>query len=186
MTAFFDKAENRVAFLTSLASMDREEEAMTLCLAYIDRFAQCLCWPSTSTGRNFVCALMQFGQEPLMAMAHPLQAARALVAAKPQCKALAERIGSAFPGPPYEVLPIPDFEHALAKHVTPDELARLKPYLWQGTIANVVYQHLRTPAIHRFGTGAGIILSQTTYNGQPVSNLGLVELSACLRGLRGW
>src|SRR5438874_1288546 len=103
-----------------------------------------------------------------MALAHPLQATRAFGAMKPSWKALAERVASAFPGPSHEVLPIPTFEQALTGHVTTAELAQLRPELWRATIANVVYQHLRNPAIHSFGTSAGIVLSQTTWNGQPV------------------
>ena len=57
------------------------------------------------------------------------------------------------------------------------------PELWRATIANVVYQHLRNAAMHGFGTSAGIVLSQTTWNGQPVPILGLSELKRCARGL---
>jgi len=144
ITSFFDDAEARVAFLDELADTGHEPEAMTLCLVYIDRFAQSLCWPSASTGRNFVDALIQFGGEPLMALAHPLQAARAFGAMKTPWKALAERIAGAFPGPSHEVVPIPTFEQALAEHVTTAELAQLKPELWRATIANVAYQHFGT------------------------------------------
>ena len=183
ITSFFDDAEARVAFLDDLADTGHEPEAMTLCLVYIDRFAQSLCWPSASTGRNFVDALIQFGGEPLMALAHPLQAARAFGEMKTPWKALAERIAGAFPGPSHEVVPIPTFEQALAEHVTTAELAQLKPELWRATIANVAYQHLRNPAIHAFGTGGGIILSKTTWNGQPISILGFAILRNCARGL---
>ena len=183
ITAFFDNAEAGVAFLDELAGMDHEREAMTLCLVYIDRFAQSLCWPSASTGRNFVDALIQFGGEPLMALAHPLQAARAFAAMKPPWKVLAERIACAFPRLSHEVVPIPTFEQALAVHITTAELAQLKPELWRATIANVVYQHLRNPAIHGFGTSGGIILSETTWNRQPLPILGFATLRNCARGL---
>lgn len=183
ITAYFDDAEARMAFLDELANTGHEPEAMTLCLVYIDRFAQCLCWPRASAGRNFVEALIHFGGDPLMALAHPLQAARAFGAMKAPWKALAERIAGAFPGRSHEVLPIPTFEQALAEHVTTAELAQLRPELWRATIANVVYQHLRNAAIHGFGTSAGIVLSQTTWNGQLVPILGLSELKSCARGL---
>ena len=64
---FFNEAEARVAFLSKLATIGHKEEAITLCLVYIDRFAQFLCWPSKKTGCNFVKALIQFGGDPLMA-----------------------------------------------------------------------------------------------------------------------
>jgi hypothetical protein len=183
ITSFFDDAEARVAFLSELAEAGHKREAMTLCLTYIDSFAQWLCWPSTLTGRNFVEAVIQFGGDPLMELAHPLQAIRAFSQMQSPWKALAERISHVFPGPVYDLLPIPLLEQALAHHLTPAELVQLRPEVWRATIANVVYQHLRNPSVHGFGTGSGIILSQTTYNGQPVPILGLPQLRNCAWGL---
>lgn len=183
ITAFFDEAEARVTFLDELADTGHKPEAMTLCLVYIDRFAQFLCWPSDSTGHNFVNALIQFGGEPLMALAHPLQAARAFEAMGTPWKVLAERIATAFPGASYEVVPISAFEQALAAHVTLAELAKLKPELWRTTIANVAYQRLRNPTIHGFGASGGINLSGMIWNGQPVPILGFDTLRNCARGL---
>ena len=110
ITAFFDDAEARIAFLGELADASHEREAMTLCLTYIDSFAQWLCWPSTATGRNFVEAVTQFGGDALMGLAHPLQAIRAFRRMQSPWKALAERIAYAFPGPVHEILPIPLLE----------------------------------------------------------------------------
>jgi hypothetical protein len=183
ITAYFADVEARVAFLDDLANTGHEPEAITLCLVYIDRFAQCLCWPRASSGHNFVEALICFGGNPLLALAHPLQATRAFGAMKASWKTLAERIAQAFPGLSHEVLPIQTFEQALADYVTTAELAQLGPELWRATIANVVYQHLRNAAIHGFGISAGIVLSQTTWNGQPVPIIGLSELKSCARGL---
>jgi hypothetical protein len=184
ITAFFDEAEVSVVFLDELANTGHEPEAVTLCLVYIDRFAQCLCWPRTSNGLNFVEALIQFGGDPLMGLTHPIQATHAFEAMK-KWKPFAKRIANAFPGPSHEVLPIPAFEQALAQHVSNTELAQLRHELWRATIANLVYQHFRNPAIHGFGPSTGIALPQTTWNGQPVPILGLSELSSCARGLIG-
>lgn len=183
ITAFFDDAEARIAFLSELAAAGHEREAMTLCLTYIDSFAQWLCWPSTATGRNFVEAVTQFGGDTLMGLAHPLQAIRAFSRMQLPWKALAERIAHAFPGPVHELLPTQLFEEALVHHLTPAELTQLMPEVWRVTIANVVYQHLRNPSVHGFGAGGGIILSQTTYHGQPVPILGFSQLKNCAWGL---
>ena len=59
--AFLNEADTRVGFLKELADTGHKPEAMTLCLVYIDRFAQYLCWPQTSAGRNFVDALINLG-----------------------------------------------------------------------------------------------------------------------------
>ena len=183
ITAFFDDAEARIAFLDVLAAEGHEREAMTLCLTYIDSFAQWLRWPSTSTGRNFVEAVEQFGGDSLMRLAHPLQAIRAFSQMKALWKTLAERITHAFPRPVHELLPILLFEQELAHHLTATELAQLRSEGWRATIANIVYQHLRNPSVHGFSASGGISLSQTTYHGQPVPILGFPQLRNCARGV---
>ena len=70
IAAFFDNAEARIAFLNELAQAGHRSEAMTLCLTYIDSFAQWLCWPASSSGRNFVDAVIQFGGESLTCFIH--------------------------------------------------------------------------------------------------------------------
>ena len=129
ITTFFNDAEERIVFLDELASADHQREAMTLCLTYIDSFAQWLCWPSNATGRNFVEAVTQFGGDSLMGLAYPPQAINAFRQMKSRWQALAERIDHAFPGPEYELLPIRCFEQALVRHLTTKELAQLKPEL---------------------------------------------------------
>jgi hypothetical protein len=69
IATFFDNAEARIAFLSELAQTGHKSEAMTLCLTYLDSFAQWLRWPATSSSRNFVEAVIQFGDEPLMGLA---------------------------------------------------------------------------------------------------------------------
>ena len=68
--AYFDEADQRVAFLVHLARECHGQEAMTLGLTYIDSFAQWLCWPSTQTGRNFVDAVVRFGGDPELGLIH--------------------------------------------------------------------------------------------------------------------
>ena len=59
---FFDDVDARVDFLGELARTGHEPEAMTLCVTYIDSFAQWLLWPATSKGRNFVEAMVLLSQ----------------------------------------------------------------------------------------------------------------------------
>lgn len=60
MEAYFDEAEERIAFLEVLHAIGHETESLTLCLTYIDSFAQLLFWPRRESGRNFVEALGEF------------------------------------------------------------------------------------------------------------------------------
>ena len=177
ITVFFDDAEERIVILDELAGTGYEREALTLCLTYIDSFAQWLCWPLSSTGHNFVKAVIQFGGDTLMGLVHPSQAICVFSQMKSPWKTLAERIAHAFPGPVCELLPVSHFEQVLG--LTPTERAEV----WRATIANIVYQHLRNPSVHGFRGSGGIILSQTTYQGQPVPIIGFPQLKSCAWGL---
>ena len=183
IATFFDNTEARVAFLSELAQTGHKSEAMTLCLTYIDSFAQWLCWPATTTGRNFVEAVIQFGDEPLMGLAHPFQAVHAFGSMKASWKAIAEQIDHTFPRPPYELLPVTTFLDMLVDVLTSAELKQLRQEVWRATIANVVYQSLRNPSVHAFGASSGIWLSQTTYQGSSVPPVGFHQLLRCVRGL---
>jgi hypothetical protein len=183
ITAFFDNVVARIAFLGELVRTDHRSESMTLCLTYIDSFAQWLCWPATSTGRNFVDAVIKFGGEPIMGLAHPLHAIQSFGRMKAPWEAIARRIEAAFPGPVYELLPLADFQDALSRHLTTAELTEVRRDVWRATIANVAYQHLRNPSVHSFGGGGGIFFSQTTYQGAAVPPLALPQLMVCVRGL---
>lgn len=71
--AFHDNAESRIEFSAGLYNEKREQEALTLCLTYVDSFAQWLCWPSAVSGKNFVNTVSNFGGNLFMGLIHPLQ-----------------------------------------------------------------------------------------------------------------
>lgn len=183
ITRFFDNAESRVAYLTELFDAGREPEALTLCLTYIDSFAQWLCWPSVEIGRNFVNALIQFGGCPLMGLAHPMLASRSFSEMKPEWKTIGEKIGREFVVGSVEVISMLDFESRLELHLTAAELEQAKKELWRSTIANAVYRRLRNPSVHNFGSAGGILFSQTTYQGAPFPGITFWQLRDCARGL---
>src|SRR6266404_1929477 len=146
IASYFDHAEARVAFLSELDRTDHRSEAMTLCLTYIDSFAQWLCWPRSASGRNFVEAAIQFGGDELMGLVHPLQAVQSFQRMNGPWPALAERVKVAFPGPPHELLPMATFEERLTPHVTAAQLTGVQREAWRATIAHAAYQHLRNPS----------------------------------------
>ncbi len=183
IVSFFDNVETRLAFLLELARTDHKPEAMTLCLTYVDSFAPWLLWPATTSGRNCVEALIQFGGDPLMPLAHPLQAIRALGSMKVPWKDLANRIQDTFPGPDYELLTTTAFADALKPRLTSVDLDRLQREVWRATIANLTYQYLRNPSVHEFGGSSGIWLSHTTHDGVAVLPIEFQQLLGCARGL---
>jgi hypothetical protein len=96
--AYIDDAKAKVAFLGELAQTGHKDEAMTLCLVYIDRFAQKLFWSSNQSGRNFVNALIQYGGDSFMRLCHPEQAVRAFAEMKEPWRTVSAKIAAKFPG----------------------------------------------------------------------------------------
>ena len=175
---FHQDAVKRLRFLPELHTSGHREEATTLCLCYMDSFAQLICWPKTTVGKNFVAAISDFGGDLTFRLVHPLHATRVFSSKKSFWKDLATHIVSLFPGPNYELL------------TETELLAKLEPYLysktinpkdilnelWQTTLASVVYHYFRNPAVHGFGAGPGWSFSATTYQGAPVTGIGFDRL----------
>jgi hypothetical protein len=180
--AFHDEAESRIEFLESLHKEKHEQEALTLCLTYVDSFAQWLCWPSSESGKNFVNTVVNFGDNLLMGLIHPLQAMRSLESLKPSWQQIAGRIKPAFPGPMYELISKDEFLRKLDASLATDELAQLKVECWRGTLAATAYYFLRNPSVHGFAA-TELSFSGTTYQGKSISNMGFVELHAILKNI---
>lgn len=171
ITAFHDSAEERIVFLQKLISDGREDEAMILCLSYIDSFSQWLEWPSTKSGQNFVNAVIKFGGDPFMSLVHPLQAFRAFDRMNSYWKEIASHINNIHPGPLYTLLDDSDF----LSHLPDTDVVKVKKELWRTTIAGVAYYGMRNFAIHGFGA-TPLTFSNTSYKGQPVSGLDFSRL----------
>lgn len=180
--AYLNDAEAKLLFLTELAATGHRDEAMTLCLVYIDRFAQVLKWPSTKTGKNFVEALIQYGQDPFMGLYHPLQAARAFAQVK-QLEMLGTQVAIAFPGPSHELMDLSSFEAQMKRKIPQFDSPRFRKHAWRATLANIAYQSLRIPAVHGSGVSGGLEFSRTKYNGDPVPILDFRALQNCASAL---
>jgi hypothetical protein len=178
MNSFHRQAEERLAFLPRLFSDGHREEAMTLCLSYIDSFSQWLEWPSdkSKTGQNFVKAVVGFGEDPLMVLVHPLQAVRAFNEMHGFWKELASRIESIFAGPNYELLEQSEFLSRLAPRMSKADLSNVKEELWRTTMAALAYFRLRNPSIHSFGAGPEISFPNTVHQGNVVPVLDFKRL----------
>ncbi len=183
IAAFFDEAEARHAFLAELHDNGHGHEAMTLCLTYIDSFAQWLCWPSHSTGRNFVTSLTSFGGDPLLSLIHPLQASRAFVQMRPSWQAIGGRLKAAFPGSAVDLMSEAQFLAALTPHFNQAEIRQMSAEIWRGSVAAVAYFRLRNPSVHGFGAASSITFDRTSYQGQVVSELDFQRLHKAARPL---
>ena len=169
----------KLLFLSELAATGHKDEAMTLCLVYIDRFAQVLKWPSTENVKNFVEALIQFGQDPYMGRCHPLQAARAF-AQVTKLEMLGKQVATVFPGPSHELMDLPTFEYQMKREIPQFNRLQFRKHAWRATLANVAYQRLRIPAVHGTGVSGALEFSLTTYKGDPVPFLMCARLKIAL------
>jgi hypothetical protein len=66
--AYFERLDRKIDMLTRLAEAGYKDEALTLCLVYIDGLAQRLMWPSDKSGFNYVAALSQFANDEELGM----------------------------------------------------------------------------------------------------------------------
>lgn len=180
--AFHNEAEIRIEFLTRLHKEKHHQEALTLCLTYIDSFAQWLCWPSSASGKNFVNVVVDFGGNSLMGLIHPLQATRAFENLKSSWEDISIKIREVFAGPEYELISKDDFLAKLNTSLGVEEMDKLKTECWRGTLAATAYYFLRNPSVHSFGASE-ISFSGTVYQGKRISNIGFVALYDILKNI---
>ena len=173
--SFHDAAEKRIDFLPRLYDENHRQEALTLCLSYIDSFSQWLYWPYTESSKNFVQAVIKFGDNPLMGLVHPLQAIRKFEGMKPFWKSIANKIGEVFPGPEFELISQDDFLAKLDSQLTIKEATKIKAECWRATLAATAYYSLRNPSIHNFGASE-LSFSKTTYRGRNIGGMGFMDL----------
>lgn len=183
MGAYFDAALERVAFLDELVARGRESEALTLCLIYIDRFAQLLHWPRKSVGKNIVDALCKHDRHPFLSLVHPLEMIRAMNAMNDPWRSRAATLKTHFPGPQYELMDPLKFLKSISSSLTSAELADLRQELWRGTIAAVAYYWMRIPSVHGFGSSPSLHFDNTKYRGVDAPQLNLHVLKSPLRSM---
>jgi hypothetical protein len=174
--SFHDYAVGRLEFLPRLFADKRREEAMILCLVYIDSFSQWLQWPSDKSGQNFVEAVAKFGGDPLLGLVHPLQAVRAYNQMSTCWNKIADLIESFFAGPNYELQTKDDFLGKLTPILSSDQLRSVRKELWRTTMAAIAYYRLRNPAVHEFGPEPDISFSRTIYQRSSLPDLDFSRL----------
>lgn len=175
LKSFHKEADKRIDFLTRLYKENHRQEALTLCLSYIDSFSQWLCWPSPESGKNFVQAIIEFGGNPLMELVYPLQAIRSFEGMKSLWKSIAKKIEEVFPGPEFELISRDAFLAKLDSQLTSQEATNIKAECWRATLAATAYYFLRNPSVHSFGVSE-LSFSKTTYRGEIIAGMGFIDL----------
>jgi len=184
INSFHDEADKRIEFLLQLYAETHRQEALTLCLNYIDSFSQWLQWPSTNSGENFVKAVASFGGDSVMGLVHPLQAVRGFNRLNPYWEKVANEIESIYPGPSFELQTEDDFIDKLTPHFSTVDLKEIRPECWRATLAATAYFHLRNPSIHEFGA-LELSFSNTTYQGSKVLGIDFMRLHRIATRLHG-
>lgn len=75
---------------------------------------------------------------------------------------------------------IPGLLEALRPTLVEQHFQWLTKEIWRGSAANVVYESLRCPAVHRLGGDHGISFSETTWQGKVLDRIDLQRLLAAL------
>src|ERR1035437_2877523 len=128
-----EEVARAIAFLPELEAMDREDEAVTLALVYIDRLAQKLEWPTRSSGRRFVNALLKFGGDDLVGLYHRRALYEGLRKRGGAFAAIADEHDVLLAGREQSLYNETDFLSVLRSEFTTDELTATMPELWRGT-----------------------------------------------------
>ncbi len=183
INAFHEEADEKIDFLVWLNNEKHQQEALTLCLIYIDSFSQWLCWPSSGSGKNFVKAIVGFGGNPLMGLVHPLSAIRSLKMLSPEIWGpISNQIQNVFPGTAYELISEDDFLEQLKLTLTSEQFKTLKSECWRATLAAIAYYSLRNPSVHSFGA-LELSFSSTTYRGENIEGMGFTVLHKIVKNL---
>ena len=183
MNAYFDKADDRVAFVKKLAAEGHEVESLTLCLVYLDGLSQLLSWPRKESGRNFVETLCSHDQSGYLSLMHPLQLIRGFDAMNDPWPSRARALKTHYSGPPYSLMEREKASNMIGQTFNSNEVAAIRSELWRGTIGAVVYYWMRNPSVHGFGGSPSISFDQTGFRGNPAPGLSLNTLLPPLKGM---
>jgi hypothetical protein len=166
--AYFDDLKQRVDLLPNLYAEGYTNEALLLCCCYIEGLGASLYWPDEASARNFVRILEEYGSEEMLSYIHPRQLLSVLEARVPTLyQRISDRLAAAFATSQDALRTREEVVTLMHHQLTHEETQHLKNHLWRGTLASLVYSNLRSPLVHRLGASP-ILLSQTTFRGQPV------------------
>lgn len=185
MAEFFEKWEERLAFLEILAADGHDEEATLLACCYVESLGQSLFQPADNESKSsFVRVLVEHGSNPLFGYLHPKQLLNRLRNSKngkenQLAKVLEQRLESLV-GRLYT-------EEELLEAVQPPlstaDVEWLRSRLWHAKVAAIVYTDVRCPAVHDFPP-VNLTFGLTEFQGcqMPDLNYGLLApaLSAIL------
>jgi hypothetical protein len=182
--AFFKDLEDKIAFLDELYSLKRRDEAKVLCSCYIDALAANLYWPEERSNYNFVRILNEYSKEEIISYIHPKMLGDALSRKNGRkWKTINDKILSTLKDSRGRLYNDSEILEILSPLVNSTELDKIKQELWRGTYAAIIYNEVRIPSVHGFGTADGITFDKTTFKGQPAPPIEFPLLYGCLKDI---
>ena len=175
----FDRLKRRCEFLEELYKSGHTQEAMLLCLCYIDGLAWLGWAESSGSTRRFIHVLTRYGGNADLRDIGPGHLLDAFCDASERLRALAGRIETAI-GHSASLRSRDEIIELVTPSVTTDELERLKKELWRGTLAATAYRVLRCALVHESWAHDGIRFESRDLPGQ-VQVLDFWMLYGCLQ-----
>jgi hypothetical protein len=164
ISSYFDNLRRRFENLPKLhAQPSFRDEAMILCLVYIDGLASKY-YGSSSTKGNFCKALRELSGNPLFGKLHPKvlldpDKDKYWAGAKPAV----EELTTSKPG---ELLDEAEVAATIrASGVDKQTEEKLLKNLWRCSVGAICYDVMRTSAVHRLGAGT-LTFDETLYQGE--------------------
>lgn len=191
IAAFFDDLKAKSEFLVELHTSSRRDEAWILCSVYIDRLGNALSASPTFTSRNFATVLLERGGEPVLDLVLPGRLLSELRSNEKRLKRMPDgamvRVCVALDNLTSDVAWTRDeLRGHLAPVLSSHDLSWLEGELWRGSLASVVYEHIRCPNVHEFGSGDGLCFSKARHNGHPIPDVDLWMLHRALQRIIGY
>ena len=181
MNQYFGEWESRVAFLDALAAKSHADEALLLACCYVDVFGNNLY--GGAGHRNFVRVLVQHGGNPALGLIHPSQVHNWLVSSDAVwCKDLHSKLDGHLKKLTGQLFTDAEFALAVQPPLMAEEVEKIRPHLWRGTLASVIYTNVRCEAVHSFPP-VRVSFGLTTFGGKPLEPLDYTSIAPAVKSI---
>jgi hypothetical protein len=130
--------------------------------------------------RNFVRVIREHGGAEALMLIHPGLLLRALPRSPSIAKTTVSAVTPILRARPTDLLDDEEVMAMVGPALTEEQSAWLRAELWRGTLAGLIYSHMRSVAVKR-GLVSRLFFSESTRNGDPIPPLDLNLLLPVLR-----
>lgn len=186
MEEYFASWENRLSFLDQLADTKHPDEALTLACCYIDTLGGYL-FPRLrrNSQRRFVKVLVEHSGNPVFAAIHPRQVAEFLGdlrSEKEWARNVEKDLSAHLRTLIGQLFTEAEFVSAVCPKLTPAMTEKLRQHLWRGTIAAILYEHVRCAAVHS-APPIAVTFDRSRLHGRGIEPLHYPLVGPAVRGI---